>query len=168
MPARPEPSDLQVLYERCAPMAHRRARQMLRDDDEAWDVVHDVFAKVATRGMSLHSARPMTYFYRAVTHACINHIQASAARAKGTPLRTISDGDGGTGAMIARNLLLRLAPSLDDLDREILVLHYLDDLSQEEVAEVTGKWRRTVGRRLLRIRALAEGLSEPVRAEEQL
>ena len=37
------PMDVEALYQKYGPMVLRRCRQLLRDEDEALDVVQDVF-----------------------------------------------------------------------------------------------------------------------------
>ena len=160
-------AELHQLYEQCGPSAHRRARQLLGSADEAWDAVHDVFTKVADQGLNLRNASPTTFFYRAITNHCLNRLEARATRTRHADqtAETQDDTETSTEALMARNLLVKLAPELDDLDRQIIVLYCYDRLSQEEVAQVTGKRRRQIGQRLKRIRELAEALSEPVPEE---
>ena len=54
--------------------------------------------------------------------------------------------------MIGLDLLTRLQEKLDRAHMEVLVCRYLDDMSQEEIAEHLGTSRKTVGKRLARIR----------------
>jgi DNA-directed RNA polymerase specialized sigma24 family protein len=48
---------------------------------------------------------------------------------------------------------------LDQQGAEILVYRYLDDMSQEEIAEFVGLSRKTVGLRLASIRSAVSELS---------
>lgn len=141
------------IYVRCAPAAFRRAFLLLRDEHDAWDVVHDVFAKLAQeRGWARIRARPMTYVWRATTNRCLNVLEARRLRA--TSIVPADDEPRAhSEAIHARDLLEKLAPELDDVDRQILVLQFVDGLSQDEIAETLNLWRRTVGRRLARLRA---------------
>ena len=146
------------LYDRYAPLAHARARRLLGDDEQAWDVVHDVFVRLARRGDA--GRDPLRYVYRATTNACIDHRRRAVHRTT-VPLdealwqaadARIDDTAG------ARAALEALWSGLDETDRQIVVLHFVDGLPQEEVAEALGIWRRTVGRRLVRLRDRARAL----------
>jgi DNA-directed RNA polymerase specialized sigma24 family protein len=46
------------------------------------------------------------------------------------------------------DLLLKLSAQLDQLSCEMLVYRFIDDMTQDEIAELTGYSRKTVGRRL--------------------
>src|SRR5438270_1806274 len=143
----PRDDSLESAYELCAPSAFRRARELLGSDADAWDVVHKVFCRIAEGNLVARiQSRPMVYVYRATTNACLNEIAARRVRERSIP--------GGGGAapaapsetVHARELLEKLDRRLDDLDRRVLVLSFHDGLSQEEIADVLGVWRRTVGR----------------------
>jgi RNA polymerase sigma-70 factor (ECF subfamily) len=154
---------LSEVYEACAPSAFRRARSLLGSDADAWDVVQDVFCRLA--GGTLLAAvreRPMRYVYRATTNACLNALQARRVRVRDA--EAIPTAPAQAEAVHARDLLEKLDRRLDDLDRRILVLCFHDGLPQEEIAEILGVWRRTVGRRLARLRILiGEMESVPLR-----
>lgn len=62
--------------------------------------------------------------------------------------------------MIDLDLLLQLAKELDTLSAEVLVYRFVDDLTQEEIAELTGKSRKTVGKLLDAARAAVRRLSD--------
>jgi RNA polymerase sigma-70 factor (ECF subfamily) len=46
------------------------------------------------------------------------------------------------------DLLVKLEDELDPLSCEILVYRFVDDMTQDEIARVVGKSRKTVGKRL--------------------
>lgn len=149
--------ELHDIYKACAPSAFRRARALLGCDDEAWDVVQRVFVKLTEGELrSRAGEKPMAYVYRATTNACLNVIAARGVRDRLLPEAPAERAPG--EAVHARDLLRKLDAKLDDLDRQILVLSFHDGLSQERVGEILGVWRRTVGRRLARLRTLIEEL----------
>lgn len=155
--------DLHALYAACAPAAFRRAQALLGNDADAWDAVHDVFSRLAEqRSASALLDRPMAYVYRATTNTCLSVLETRRRRER-QPAEQPGERSPHGEAVLAKDLLEKLDPHLDELDRRILVLWFLDDLPQEQIAEVLGVWRRTVGRRLARLRALAGEISEPLR-----
>ena len=58
--------------------------------------------------------------------------------------------------MVAKEAANRLLSELSEADVEITVYAFLDRMTQEEIAEVTGLSRKTVGKRLRRITEAAE------------
>jgi len=154
--------ELEQLYDRYAPLAYARARRLLGDDEVAWDVVHDVFVRLAQRRSV--GRDPLRYLYRATTNACIDHRRRMVHRAT-LPLDEALCGAADArvvDSMATRALLDTLWESLDETDRQIAVLCFVDGLTQAEIARVLGIWRRTVGRRLDRIRSRARALAEEI------
>ena len=59
---------LQSLYTRYAPMVFRRCRTILRNEDEAWDGVQEVFLQLAERAALVEKmASPTAYLWRMAT-----------------------------------------------------------------------------------------------------
>ncbi len=140
-------------YRRFGPALARKAERMLRDREEAADVVHSLFVELIHRGTE---ELTLPYLYRAVTNRCLNLIRDRAGRerllarqesALRGPARIRCDDQ-----VIGLDLLARLQERLDRAHMEVLVCRYLDDMSQEEIAEHLGTSRKTVGKRLQRIR----------------
>jgi RNA polymerase sigma factor (sigma-70 family) len=151
-PARRE-LEVRELYEACAPSSFPRARDLLGNEADAWDIVHKVFCRLAESAcVADWAARPMAYVYRATTNACLNELAARRTRKDSLPPARYDVG-GHAEAVHARDLLEKLDARMDDLDRRILVLAFHDELPQHQIAEVLGIWRRTVGRRLSRLRS---------------
>jgi RNA polymerase sigma-70 factor (ECF subfamily) len=140
-------------YRRYAPALLRKAERMLQSRDDAQDVVQTLFVEL------LQQDTPNTdlaYLYRAVTNRCLNMLRDQAARARllsqhdvmlRGPIRTTCE-----ERAIDLDLLAKLVLVLDREGAEIVVYRYLDDMSQEEIAELLGLSRKTVGVRLARIR----------------
>ena len=62
--------------------------------------------------------------------------------------------------VIDHDLLAKLVRELDDAHCEVLAYRYLDDMTQEEIAELTGLSRKTIGKRLDRIRDAVRRLAD--------
>jgi RNA polymerase sigma factor (sigma-70 family) len=60
--------------------------------------------------------------------------------------------------VIGADLLVKLSDRLDSKCLEVLVCRYYDDMSQEETAKHLGTSRKTVGKRLAKIRAAVADL----------
>jgi RNA polymerase sigma-70 factor (ECF subfamily) len=150
------------LYERFAPLVYRRARALVGEGAEAWDVVHEVFEQVLRHSHSFRrEAQPMTWIYRATTNAALNHLRRREVRARLSPPfleRTEREMD----AVEARNLLVALVSRLDERALHIAALYFIDGLAQEEIERVVGLSRKTVGRVLRHVRDAASSLAASV------
>jgi RNA polymerase sigma-70 factor (ECF subfamily) len=156
-------ADVRRLYEAYAPVVYRRALQLLRREADAWDIVQEVFARMLQAGEHFRGeARPMTYVYRATTNACFNHLRSRSVR-EPSLLDDVPLGEASfvPGAPEAANFLRALAVRLDERTLQIAVMHFLDGLTQQEVAQVLKVSRKTVVRAVGEIRAQADALREP-------
>ncbi len=136
-------------YRRYGPALLRKAMRMLHNQADAQDIVQALFVDLLQRG---EASPELSYLYRAVTHRCINLLRDRKNRDRllaqndeslHGPVRTSCE-----QRVIDLDLLMQLAQELDELGCEILVYRFLDDMTQEEIAELTGKSRKTVGKRL--------------------
>jgi RNA polymerase sigma factor (sigma-70 family) len=148
-------------YRRYGPALLRKAERMLQDRDEAKDIVQGLFLDLLQRP---GTPADLPYLYRAITHRCLNHL-----RDRRNQGRLLSDADASLRGLVRtrlddrvvdRQLLASLADRIDAQAWEILVYHFVDDLTQEEIADLIGTSRKTVVRRLQRIREEARRLGE--------
>ncbi len=97
-----------------------------------------------------------TWIYRITTNLCLNRIRTRKRRDvrnesdEVASWHTIAPSDP-YARCEAKSLFLGAMSDLDTLDQRIVVYRFLDGMSQEEIAEVTGKSRRTVGKRVRRV-----------------
>ena len=141
------------LYRRYGPALLRKAERMLQDRDEAQDLVQGLFLDLMQRP---DTPADLPYLYRAVTHRCLNHLRDR--RNQGRLLSNHDEALRGHARtriderVVDRQLLASLAGRIDAQAWEILVYHFVDDMTQDEIAAHLGVSRRTVGKRLERIR----------------
>jgi RNA polymerase sigma factor (sigma-70 family) len=145
---------VQDAYERYGPALLRKAERILQSPDDAGDIVHALFVDL------MQGRDPnvdIKYLYRAVGNRCINFLRDRGNRerllehqqhALRGPARTHCE-----DAVIGLDLLARLAGILDSRSLEILICRFWDDMSQDEIAAFLGTSRKTVGKRLIKIRA---------------
>jgi RNA polymerase sigma factor (sigma-70 family) len=137
-------------YRRYGPALLRKARRMLHNPVDAEDVVQGLFVDLLQSEPD-SAQLELGYLYRAVTHRCLNLLRDARNRqrlldqreAPVTPVRTTCE-----QRAIDLDLLLKLCAQLDALSSEILVYRFIDDMTQDEIAELTGYSRKTVGKRL--------------------
>jgi RNA polymerase sigma-70 factor, ECF subfamily len=147
------------LYRRYGPALLRKCERILGNRDDAEDVVQTLFVELLKKRIEETS---LPYLYRAATNRCLNIIRDKKKRNQllerydlslRPPPRTALD-----ARVVDVDLLTRLVAALDKASSEILVFRYLDDMTQEEVAEITGLSRKTIGKKLKKIAMVADRL----------
>ena len=146
-------SDPQSAYRAYGPALVRKAERILKSREDAIDLVHALFADLIPRWS--HDV-DLPYLYRAITNRCLNAIRDRNTRAKlldrsqtaAAPVGRVKLED----EVVGLQLLASLTERLDESHLEVLVARYFDDMTQEEIAEHLGVSRKTVGKRLDRIR----------------
>jgi RNA polymerase sigma-70 factor, ECF subfamily len=155
-----DPLDIETLSERYGPMVLRRCRQLLRNDDEAMDMCQEAFLRLIERRDRLDARFPSSLLYTIATNLCLNRIRDRRRQAAPTDdsiLETIASMDEPAEASHARFLLDKLFGRQPASSRTIAVLHYLDGMTLEQVAEAVGMSVSGVRKRL---RALRVDLTE--------
>lgn len=152
---------LDQLYRRYGYVVLRRARQILDDEEEAEDVLHDIFASLAQRsgqfrGDSLFS----TWLYAVTTNACLTRLRRQKRRS-----RLLSRHRVGRDIVVAasgekRVLLGQLLRHLPDELVKVAIYHHLDQMTHAEIATILGCSRRRVGDLLARITRQTAKLAE--------
>ena len=147
--------DVTTLCLRYGPMVLRRCRQLLRNEDDALDACQDVFVRVLERKERLEARYPSSLLYRVATNVCLNRIRDRRRRPDTVDEETLvsiaTASEAGAGAD-ARLLLERLFRVQPESSRTIAVLHHVDGLTLDQVAEETGLSVSGVRKRLRRLR----------------
>ena len=149
---------METLFRSYGRHVQRRAVAILRDGDAARDVVQEVFARALNARAKLPGmAASESWLYRVTTNLCLSGLRESNRRRRildrwgprpGLPVATQA-----VDSAITVRTLLREVP--DDL-LEVGIYYFVDEMSQSEIATLTGIPRRTVAHRLkqFRVRAL--------------
>ena len=131
----------------------RKAERILRSREDAVDVVHALFVDLIPRWSP---DVDLPYLYRAITNRCLNVVRDRGTRARllereqqsAAPIGRVKLED----EVVGVGLLAALTDRLDQGHLEVLVCRFVDDMTQEEIAEHLGLSRKTIGKRLDRIR----------------
>ncbi len=137
------------LYARHAGAVFGRCRWLLRDEEGAKDATQEVFAR-ALRALPefREAASPTTWLLRIATHHCLNELRAGRARWREEAAR-LAELKRDDGVMPERRELVRaLLGRAEPEEQEIAVMYYVDELTQAEIAEATGRSLPTVRKRL--------------------
>ena len=126
---------------------------MLKSREDAVDVVHALFVDLIptwSRDVDL------PYLYRAVTNRCLNVVRDRGTRTRLLEREQLAVAPVGRvrleDQVVGVALLASLADRLDQGHMEVLVARFVDDMTQEEIATHLGLSRKTIGKRLDRIR----------------
>jgi RNA polymerase sigma-70 factor (ECF subfamily) len=142
------------LYRSHGHLVLRRARRLLGSEEEAQEVLHEVFASLVARPAQLRGdGAPTTWLYAATTHGCLNRLRNGRTRARLLAERPDVERGGGRldpeSASMLRDLLARLPEEL----AQVAVYHYADEMTHAEIAAVVGCSRRHVGDLIERLHA---------------
>jgi RNA polymerase sigma-70 factor (ECF subfamily) len=154
------PETIQGLYERYAYVLFRRCRQLLGEDDEARDVVQEVFLQV-TEGKAFFEGRssPATFLFGVATNLCLNRLRHRTVRDEiweESVARSVAGANAPPNqAVEARELARAILADADEETAAIALYHFVDGLSQGEIAKLVGKSRATVNQRIQRFRRQA-------------
>lgn len=122
------------------------ARSILSDDDESKDVVSEVFTTILANNAVLMPEREEGFLMRSVRNRCLNLIAHKGVKERVTKL-LIDDADvilsDKTDGRLEQLMLL-----IEDLEppirKQIFRLHYLKEMSYQEVADKVGVSKVTV------------------------
>jgi len=148
---------IERIYRDFGDVVLRRARQILRHDDEAIEVMQEVFTSLVERPHQFEGRSQITtWLYSATTHACLNRIRNRKTRARiladhVAPDTRLADGPRAENLAALRQLLELLPDEL----AQVAVYYYLDEMTQAEIARVMDCSRRHVGDLLERAQAVA-------------
>jgi len=154
-------SDPQAAYRAYGAALVRKAERILRNREDAVDVVHALFVDLLPRWSP---DVDLPYLYRSVTNRCLNLVRDRGTRARllereqtsAAPIARVRLDD----EVVGLALIATLTEQLDAAHMEVLVARFVDDMTQDEIATHLGVSRKTVGKRLDRIREAVTALRE--------
>jgi RNA polymerase sigma-70 factor (ECF subfamily) len=146
------PEQVACAYETHGHVVLRRARRLLGDDQEAEDVLHEVFLLLCKDPQQFgRKSTLLTWLYSVTTHLCLNRLRNCKTR------RRLLEQAGAVAQSAAaphfsvelRELLARLP----EAEARAAVYYYCDEMTYDEIARVLGCSRRHVGNLLSRLHA---------------
>jgi RNA polymerase sigma factor (sigma-70 family) len=145
----PAADRLGQLYGTYGPIIYARCRRMLREAAAAEDITQETFLRVHRNLGALPEAEAMLpWLYRIATNLCLNALRDGRARPllyESPPERAGASLD---ELLTNRDLVTRLIARVPERVRMTAWLFYMDEMQQEEIAEVVGISRRAVAKRL--------------------
>ncbi len=160
----PDELNIARLYQLHGHHVLRRARRLLASEEEARDVLQELFLSLVQAPQQFEQRSSVTtWLYSATTHLCLNRIRNRKNRervlAAGMPEPAVASARA-EEAVQASDLLAALPDEL----AQAAVYYYIDESTHEEIARLMGCSRRHVGDLLARLKhrwALAEAEEKP-------
>jgi RNA polymerase sigma-70 factor (ECF subfamily) len=157
-----DPEGFAELYRRHVTMVRRRALRLLGSPGAADDVAQQAFVQlIEYRRQGGTDRETPAFLYRTATNLALNVLRDGKRRREllgahwAGPEATVE----ATSDRIAMRKVLALVP---EEEAQIASYYYVDGLEHQEIADLLGLERRTVGRRLERFQKRAlELLAEP-------
>jgi RNA polymerase sigma-70 factor, ECF subfamily len=148
-------ADISDLYRRFGSLIYRRCLKLLCDSELAKDAAQEVFVRAMRHAdkLMISDRECLPWLYRVTTNYCLNVLR-DQARAEQLPLSVLRNhvrDNGIEKRFTAREEILALMSGFDDVSARIALFAHLDRMTQEEIADVMGLSRRTVGKRLKKI-----------------
>lgn len=150
-------------YLRYGPALLRKARRLLRNEDDACDAVQGLFVDLWSKNETPHD---LPYLYRALTHRCLNLLRDEKNRTR-LLQREVDTLRGAVRlapdtSALGLDTLLKLQRSIDEDTMESVIYRFVDELSLEEIADIMRVSRKTVYNRLARAQEALQRLSQEV------
>jgi len=150
--------EVAAAYRQYARQVLRRCRRILRHQHAAEDVVQEVFLRLWRYGESFrHAECKLGWLYRVADRCCFDELR----RQRGQRELPVEDEDGQQAASSApedREVILRFLGRFDERVKQVAILHYVDEMTQDEIAAVTGWSRQTIHKKLTMLRERASAL----------
>ncbi len=158
MPRNAPQINCEQLYREHGHIVLRRAKEILGSDSEAQEALQEVFLSLLNRPEQFSGRSSITTFlYRMTTNACLNKLRNHRKRSDllaQNPMRN-STTDSSTDRIAASELLARLPERL----AAVAIYYYIDEMSQDEIAEILGCSRRMVGKLVEKMQVQARAVA---------
>lgn len=156
--------DIAALYERHAPAIYAHCRRLLGSAPAGRDALQESFVRVLQHHRVLGPGdQALRYLYRTSTNVCINLLRQRSVRERAAPLiaAQINAAQSNQPVPGDREFVRLLLEQCDETAVAVALMHFVDGMTQVEVAATLGITRRTVYNRIRRIERLAAELLEP-------
>ena len=149
---------LAALYQKYAPAIYAHCRRFMHSPAAARDATQEAFVRVLAHGVSLpREEEALRYLYRVATNVCLNLLREQNVHTRAVPTlaaRTLHTGSAESG-LADRQFVEAVLERCGEGGAQVAVMHYLDGMTQVEIAEVLGITRRTVFNRLHKLARVA-------------
>src|SRR5262245_8768456 len=164
------PEEFEHLYREHAAFVYRTALHITRDTEEAEDIVQTIFLRLLRRESSPDlQERPRAYLYRAAVNAALDAIRLRKNRPEAAHVNeieaTLHRAESDSKEKLHQQLHRAIA-ELNPTSAEIVILRYMHNYSDAEIARMLGKSRGVVAVTLYRSRARLKKLIRQSQGDE--
>lgn len=151
------PKQLNDVYDKYADMLYHLSLSHMQNKEDAEDVVQEVFCKYYAKHPEFtDDSHEKAWFIRVTVNQCHDHLRHRSLRTY-TPLHEIEELAVLTGVSDETALdVMQLLSHLPEKYRIVVILHYLEGFSVEEVAKSLSLGKSAVKMRLARARNLLQ------------
>jgi RNA polymerase sigma-70 factor (ECF subfamily) len=154
-------------YRRYGHLVRLRCQRILRHDAAVEDALQEVYVRLWRYGESFRQAESrLGWLYRVAERCAFDQLakRRGAERSTAAAASCHEASDRQARALEDAEVVMQFLGELDDRLRQVAVHHYLDEMTQEEIASATGWSRQTIVKKLAfladearRMRARLEG-----------
>jgi RNA polymerase sigma-70 factor (ECF subfamily) len=148
--------DVADAYVRFGPLVFRRCRKLLRSEAQAEEAMHDVFVRLLNHRDQWDDRAQAGLLFQMATQVSLNRLRTRRRRPENQEdelLHVIADTEDTEGQGTARALVGKLLGREEPSTRVIATLHFVDEMTLEEVAREVGMSVSGVRKRLRGLRA---------------
>jgi RNA polymerase sigma-70 factor (ECF subfamily) len=149
------------LYAKYSPAIYAHCRRFLQSPAAARDATQEAFVRVIARGVVLpREEEALRYLYRVSTNVCLNLLREHNVHTRAVPslAANASHVTSAESGFADREFVMAVMDECGEGGAKVAIMHYLDGMSQVEIAEVLGITRRTVFNRLRKMARIAGDL----------
>jgi RNA polymerase sigma-70 factor (ECF subfamily) len=151
------PQELEEIFRDYYQLVYRTAYSVTRSDEDAEDVLQSLFLRFVGRGFPADLQKnPKGYLYRAAFNLSLNMVRSRKRHASGGDTESIETPAPATETDFLEEIDKRLHEAIADLPpkaAQILLLRYVHNCSDAEIAKSLGTSRGTIAVSLFRSRA---------------
>jgi RNA polymerase sigma factor (sigma-70 family) len=130
--------DIESFYISYGPMVLRRCRRMLKNEQSAYDAMHEVFLKVVSNQNRLTGEYPSALLYRMATNVCLNRIRNEKKHSLNEYLNILQNTaffENQELQTTGKNLLEYILGEEKETPRKIAVMYFVNGMTIKEISE---------------------------------
>jgi len=119
-------------------MVLRRCRRMLKDEQSAYDAMHEVFLKVLSNRNRLTGTYPSSLLYRIATNVCLNRLRNESKHTIGKYLDILQKSsffEKQEGDVSVKKLLEYVLERENESTRRMAIMYFVNGMTIKEIAE---------------------------------
>jgi RNA polymerase sigma-70 factor (ECF subfamily) len=151
-----ETSEAACAYRQYGALVLRRCRRILRHEQTAQDATQEVFFRLLRYGRSYREAdSQIGWLYRVAERCCLNELRRRRGDGQLLDEPAQAHDPRHPSQPENREVVTRFLGRFETRVREVAVMHFVEEMTQDEIAAHTGWSRQTVHKKLQLVRKRA-------------